>query len=287
MEIGLRYNLDLFESVTDILSKDFWVLENINFKMLPKLTDPVKFTSNASILVKKGQCDIDIDLIKYHINEPSIVNIRSAHILQWEGVTEDFEASVIVISNRFYENLFILLQDCKAYNVATTNRVVSVPLNLLPKFEKFYSHISEIFASSKDKDAYQAMLLAIASFFYECGAKCYYPILERMPRSQNRIPERFISLVQKNFKRERFLDFYASQLELTTKHLSRSVKSFTGYSAVDWIDRYVILEAKVLLKSTNLTIQQISDELNFTSQSLFGKYFKKHVGMSPKDFRNS
>lgn len=50
---------------------------------------------------------------------------------------------------------------------------------------------------------------------------------------------------------------------------------------------FPILEAKVLLKSTNLTVQQISDNLNFPTQSFFGKYFKKNVGMSPKFYRNS
>ena len=93
--------------------------------------------------------------------------------------------------------------------------------------------------------------------------------------------------MQKHFKEQRFLDFYAEKLEISPKHLSRTMKKETGFSAVEWIERYVILEAKVLLKSTNLNIQQISDELNFPSQSFFGKYFKKKVGMSPKEFRNT
>ena len=58
-------------------------------------------------------------------------------------------------------------------------------------------------------------------------------------------------------------------------------------TAVSWIERLVVLEAQVMLKSSNLNIQQISDELNFKSQSFFGKYFKKFTGMSPKEFRNS
>ncbi|MDR0368520.1 MAG: helix-turn-helix domain-containing protein, partial [Bacteroidales bacterium] len=51
------------------------------------------------------------------------------------------------------------------------------------------------------------------------------------------------------------------------------------------IDNYVVLEAKALLKSTNMTVQQISDELNFPSQSFFGKYFHRVVGVSPKEYR--
>ena len=61
----------------------------------------------------------------------------------------------------------------------------------------------------------------------------------------------------------------------------------TGISAVAWIERHVVLEAQVMLRSSNLNIQQISDELHFKSQSFFGKYFKKATGLSPKQFRNS
>ena len=81
------------------------------------------------------------------------------------------------------------------------------------------------------------------------------------------------------------LKFYADALCITPRYLSRVVKECTGSSAADWIERYVVLEARALLKSTSMTIQQISDELNFPSQTFFGKYFKRRVGMSPKDYR--
>jgi AraC-like DNA-binding protein len=58
-------------------------------------------------------------------------------------------------------------------------------------------------------------------------------------------------------------------------------------SAKKWIDDYVIWETKALLKSTNMTVQQISDELNFPSQSFFGKYFKRLVGLSPLEYRKT
>ena len=63
------------------------------------------------------------------------------------------------------------------------------------------------------------------------------------------------------------------------------MKETTGKSASDWIDDYVILEAKALLKSTNMTVQQVGDELNFFEQSFFGKYFKRIVGVSPREYK--
>lgn len=287
MEIGLKYNLDLVEKVSVILSNDFWVYEGFNSSMIPALTDPVKFSSNCSIFVKKGECDIEIDLMHYSIKAPCIVNIRKSQILQVHKSSKDFDSNFIVLSERFCENLFIFLQDFSGYAVVCSCAVTKVPEENVDKFEMFYHHISSIFKMAKEPFSYKAMILAVASFFYECGYLCYKDILDKIPKGQNRISEQFIALVQQNFKRERFLEFYAEALHVTTKHLSRAVKTVTGFSAVDWINRYVILEAKVLLKSTNLSIQQIAVELNFNDQSFFGKYFKKHTGQSPKDFRNS
>lgn len=91
--------------------------------------------------------------------------------------------------------------------------------------------------------------------------------------------------IQKHYKTERSVNFYANKLFLTAKYLSKVVQENSGKTATNWIDDYVILEAKALLNSSKLTIQQISDELNFPSQSFFGKYFKRKVGMSPKEYR--
>ncbi len=286
MDLGLNYNIDLPDKVTNILSKDFWVLKTFNRSMIPVLSDPVKFTSDVSIIMKRGSCTASINLITYQIQAPCIVNIQSSQILQLSSVSDDFDSSFIVMSRRFRDNLFLLIQDCRVYPAASSNQVVKVPEGLLPKFERFYDHIDTIFKDTENPYAYQAMVLAISSFFMEAGYKCYLPMMEDMKYANNRLLDKFMTLVQKNFKSERFLEFYADKLDITPKHLSRTVKTLTGFTAVEWIERYVVLEAKVLLKSTNLTIQQISNELNFHSQSFFGKYFKKKVGMSPKDFRN-
>lgn len=287
MDKGLKYDMQLPEQVDNILETDFWVLEDFTSKMLPVLTDPVKFSSNVSILVKKGTCKVDINLISYTVTAPCIVNIKTSQILQLNYVSDDFSSSFIVMSKRFCDNLFLLLQDCKYYPTAMREQVVEINVSLLSKFTRLYTIIGEMFRDKTNPFAYQAMTLAIASFFYETAYKCYLPMSDDFSKWNNRITSKFIGLVQQNFKKERFLDFYADQLEISPKHLSRTMKTVTGFSAVEWIERYVILEAKVLLKSTNMNIQQISDELNFPSQSFFGKYFKKNVGMSPKEFRNS
>ena len=72
---------------------------------------------------------------------------------------------------------------------------------------------------------------------------------------------------------------------MTPKYLSLLVKNVSNRTAGEWIDNYVVLEAKALLSSSTLSNQEISDRLNFTNQSFFGKYFKQHVGISPTEYR--
>jgi AraC-like DNA-binding protein len=67
--------------------------------------------------------------------------------------------------------------------------------------------------------------------------------------------------------------------------MSSVIRSSSGKSAGEWIDERTVLEVKTLLKTTGMTIQQIADELNFPTQSSFGRYFKRIVGTSPKEYR--
>ena len=81
--------------------------------------------------------------------------------------------------------------------------------------------------------------------------------------------------------------FYADKLCLTPKYLSKLIKQASGRSAPDWIDEFVILEAKNLLKYTDLAIKEIVYKLHFPNQSVFFKFFKAHTGLTPSDYRNA
>ena len=96
----------------------------------------------------------------------------------------------------------------------------------------------------------------------------------------------FMSHLQENYRSERSVSFYASKLCISPKYLSLLVKEATGQTAASLIDRYVINEAKNLLRFSGLTVQQVSYKLNFPNQSAFGKYFKHLTGDSPSTFRS-
>ncbi len=96
---------------------------------------------------------------------------------------------------------------------------------------------------------------------------------------------RFMSLLRQNFKNERSLDFYAAKLCITPKYMTSLIKKTSGKSALEWINDCVILEAKNLLKYSDMSIQQISEYLSFSNQSFFSQYFRRLSGCSPSEYR--
>ena len=101
----------------------------------------------------------------------------------------------------------------------------------------------------------------------------------------NQVVERFVTLVTQYHNSERSMQFYADKLCLTPKYLSKIVKQATGRSGPDWIDTYVVLEARNLLRYSDLSIKEIVWRLNFANSSVFNKFFRTHTGISPSDYR--
>lgn len=99
------------------------------------------------------------------------------------------------------------------------------------------------------------------------------------------ISMRFVKLLSDTFREERSVIFYAEQLHVTPRYLSQTVKEVTGKSAGELIDELVVMEAKALLNNASLTIAQVADTLYFSDQFFFSKYFKRHTGMSPSEYR--
>jgi AraC-like DNA-binding protein len=95
----------------------------------------------------------------------------------------------------------------------------------------------------------------------------------------------FIRLLEENFRTERRVSWYADQMNITAKYLSEMVKQVSKRTPNEWIDSYVMLEIRVLLKNTTKSIKEIAQAVNFPNQSFFGKFFKELMGISPSEYR--
>jgi AraC family transcriptional activator of pobA len=110
-----------------------------------------------------------------------------------------------------------------------------------------------------------------------------------LPRQDSKIEltGRFFNLLAKNFRKEKSVGYYASELFVTPRHLSWVLKEVTGKTAGALVDEMVIKEAKLLLTGHDLNISQVAVKLYFSNSSFFGKYFKKLTGISPSAYKIS
>lgn len=287
--MGINYDdIPLPNKVSEILAQDFFLMEKVPAIMVRSVKNPVKLSAFTSIFITHGECEVDINLIHRKIKAPAIVNVAADQIVMPSKVSDDFEASFTVFSKRMADSITTTIKDLSIFSLTGSHSVISISEEDIPVFKRYYAELHRLLKNPGERYFYQSVLFTTVAFFFTSVVKYYEAFsLSLRESTQNRITDQFIRLVQKNFRRERFLDFYAEQLDITPKHLSRTVKMQTGLSAVEWINKHIILEAKVMLRSSNLNIQQISDALHFPSQSFFGKYFKKATGVSPKEYRAS
>jgi AraC-like DNA-binding protein len=158
--------------------------------------------------------------------------------------------------------------------------------------ETFFNMISDI-EGFEGKDYYNEVVVSYINLITYKACSFIKRYLEEQSVDVEKVNKRseeyynkFMSLLNQNFKHERSIGFYASRLYITPKYMTSLIKKTSGRSAMEWINDYVIMEAKNLLKYTDMSIQEISDYLNFSNQSFFAQYFKRFNGSSPSDFRD-
>lgn len=251
---------------------------------------PIKSSEMMLCLIKSGSLSLKIDLDSYALEAHSLLPFSPKHYISDISSSEDFSAAILILTHAVMEQIMPKLTELLPVLIEDP----MTPFVCLDEDE--YQSLHTYFELLEKK------LAMPDSFFKKQKVDCLvqYLMFEIMDmRKSKNLPEpikrsrkeelmaRFIISVSENFRQHREVGFYAEALCITPKHLSAVVKEISGRPAGEWIDQYVIMEAKVLLRSTDHTIQQISSILNFANQSFFGKYFKHFTGVSPTAFRNA
>ena len=112
------------------------------------------------------------------------------------------------------------------------------------------------------------------------------PVEEHPYSRKDELFFRFTDLVAKHSHRERMMPFYADKLCISTRYLSMLCKEITGYTAREYLKEHITQKASSMLKTTNLSVAQIADALNFPNASFFVTFFRQHTGKTPKEYRN-
>ena len=282
-EISTNKSKPAIESIED---QEFWIVRNRGRDSLLLLEDWKMRDLYIFVHFEKGEAIAAVSGKEYRIISPSMLLIRPGEHVVFSHVCDDIYVSICTFSLRLANAIVREIQKYSDLRLDRASTYVTVPPMLVPDFRRFYDELTRSVCDIRQPFYFQRLLFEFISFFFRTGVRCYTGLdTGSRDLSSLVISRKFLSLVHTYHQEERFLDFYAQKLGITTKHLSRTVKRHTDISAVEWIEHYVMIDAKMLLRSTDLSIKDISERLNVSSQSFFGKYFKKYVGMSPKEFR--
>ncbi len=276
------------ENRMEVIEKLFVAIDDIRGIILDDY--PLRLDGFLFYLCLKGHCTLLIDLNSYEISPGSLVVTIPNHVIQLSNQSPDFTGKVLFVSRQFTEDMINRLQDVTSlFFYAKKHPCHKMNEKEVSAFVEYHSFLMKrIEGTSIFKR--QICEGILSSLFYSACEAFGRDILSSDKAGQTRkhiLFDRFIALLMDNYKTERLIMFYADKMCITPKYLSSLVKEVSGMYAGQWIDQAVILEAKVQLRNTDKTIQQISDELHFANQSFFGKYFRHHTGFSPSAYRHS
>ena len=281
-----NWRAELKNKIVDSIDDDFILLDNpiVN----SDFDHPFKMDVTVAIICVRGTMKGSINLKQFDAKAPFLFIVLQDQILEYEYFSEDFSGLFILMSGRFLTNLSLDIQSRVPLFISVHDNPW-IPLNdeELRSMVDYYKMLQKAVSARDNPHRLEIVKHLTQAFFYGTGYQYHKLPGDGIKSKQEILLEKFLNLLQANYKEHRDMEFYAGRMCLTPKYLSKVIKEKSSKSASEWIDNYVTLEARALLKSTNMTIRQISDELNFPSQSFFGKYFKRHQGMSPKEYRKN
>ena len=268
------------------IEDDILLLDTLNEAPIPR--EPRRMNMIVVALCLKGKAQYTIDTQEQLVRKNDVLIISERHVMDNFMASPDLEGLAIILSARFFRDVIQNVSDISSLFLFSKNHpVINFTQKEADVFISYFNLIKQKMTDTDNlfrRDVVRSLMLAM---FYDLS-NVIYRTRQSSDNRQTRadiIFTKFIHLVEGNYKRERRVGWYAEQLCITPKYLSETVKQVSRLTPNEWIDNYVILEIRVLLKNSTRSIKEIAMEMNFPNQSFLGKFFKERVGMSPSEYR--
>jgi AraC family transcriptional activator of pobA len=282
------YNISKLSNIFAVADnqKDFLLIDET--KYTPSTEEPFRTDTYAIGFLKKGTLNVTAGLSAGIIKGPAILTIGPYVIRSIEKADDQPQIELIFFKENFFlqnqSNIFYLLKYPFFEN--SDSHITSLDTDKAEKFTIIFDLLKKITGSGHLHEA-DIIRNYISILLCEIDAASKYKKENINVSKTSVLLANFKTLLSKEVLQERSVKFYAGKLNVTPKYLSEVIKEQTGRTAGEWIDQTVILEAKVLLQKKDLSIFQVSEMLNFSDQSVFGKFFKVNTGIPPLTYRNS
>ena len=278
---------DLFDIVNHQSINDFYLSHSSLRNRSLDSEAPFIFNGFCISVCLAGECSLKIGGRVRRVASGSLLILSPDQLIETVSVSEDFEPRSIVVSQDMILE-FPSPVDINIINMALRNPVVDLPERKLEDVLEYYDFLEKRYSETPNayrveiaKTLLYALLLELCDIFRSVSED---EAEIRKPR-QEKLTDDFFVLLTRHFRTEHHVGFYADRLNRTPKYLSGAVKRITGKSVSDWISSTLISEIKMLLNVTDKTVLEISEELNFSSPSVFVQYFRRNTGITPLQYR--
>ena len=270
--------------LADNLDDDFETLDQPSNSSFP-----VQITMAVSMICLSGKIDMKVDLNQHTLTNGSTMLILPGSFFQMLNVDKGTKCLFMAISPDF----IIRTSDVKL-GIEFGRQLKNEPIQH-PNQKDLEEHIT-IYKELKRKltdERYTFKEEVAQSYLHILQCNVFQQFVEKTQLQQDNKPTsrkeelflKFLRIVKKYYTEHRNISFYADKLFVTPKYLSSIVHDVSGNYATDWINQHVILEAKAMLRAEGMSVKDVSNRLNFANQSFFAKYFKKHTGYTPKEYK--
>lgn len=283
---SLKSRLYMYESyqadilVADLNSQDVF------------LNDPVRVNALQVLLVLEGSIDLSIDYVLFQASTNTVVTIMPTHITKVMKYSPNFKGRLMAVLCAFLEQSMMPNHSSSMiqYMKIRKNPTILLQESEIKTLDECMLRLRQTILQTSHHLQRLLIQNTLMGFFIEMGnifsERKEYNTPPSLTRKEE-LFESFLRILYMYCKEQHVVSFYAEQLYITPQYLSLILKELTGRSANKWIDEALMQEAKILLKAPQATVQQVADALHFSDQSTFGKFFKKHAGMSPMEYRKN
>lgn len=244
--------------------------------------------SMLAIICISGEADFRVRKQSIRIEKSGYMVIRPEIPFYIRSKSDDFKIDVIRIGRELFEEMTNSVTDFHPEWFIYDCPVSVLEWKKAKMFHIIHSYIKSL-VDLPENWYHDQLIMEYLRIFYLEACHIWENNATERAKSHKReriITSEFFKLADLHYKENRKVESYAEMIGISAKHLAHTIFKTSGKHPSDWLEDYVLLESKKLLRSTESTIQEISYDLNFATPSHFSRFFKSRTGMSPKEFRN-
>ena len=235
-----------------------------------------------------GRAEYSLDTKKYVVEPGDAMIVNEGQVMDDYRVTKDLTGVGYFIEREFFNEIIKGVTGLSSiFLFSRTHPVFRLRQEEVDSFRSYHELIKQKIECREHHFRTDMVRSLLMTMLYDMGDALYR--FREVRESENTRAEviftQFLTLVEKNFREVRLVSWYAKQMDISPKYLSEMVKKASKQTPNDWIDNYVVLEIRLLLKNSTMSVKKIAEEMNFPNQSFLGKYFRERVGISPRRYR--